>query len=231
MLLIEAPNGFDKRWNENRNDFYLVAPRISEMKKPYKRRAPIALALLAMMVFAFTTRIIPLSTAAFVAALGMIVTRCVRGDEARDSVNFSVLAVIGAALGIGYAVQASGLAQGVAGLIEWMTIGMMPIAIIAVVYIATNLLTELMTNQAAAILMLPIGINVAQNMNIELQALAVTISIAASASFMTPFGYQTNLMVMAAGGYRFKDYFKAGLPVSLIVFTMTILMVYLVWMR
>jgi di/tricarboxylate transporter len=108
---------------------------------------------------------------------------------------------------------------------------MSPIAVIAVVYLTTNLLTELITNQAAAILMLPIGLAVAQDMNIELQAIAVTISIAASASFMTPFGYQTNLMVMAAGGYRFKDYFRAGFPVSIIVFAMTILMVYLVWVR
>jgi di/tricarboxylate transporter len=142
-----------------------------------------------------------------------------------------VLAVIGAALGIGYAVQASGLAQAVAEGIKLISIGMSPIAVIAVVYLTTNLLTELITNQAAAILMLPIGLAVAQDMNIELQAIAVTISIAASASFMTPFGYQTNLMVMAAGGYRFKDYFRAGFPVSIIVFAMTILMVYLVWVR
>lgn len=231
LLLIEAQNGFDKRWNQNRNDFYLVAPRISEKKKPVTRKAPVALALLALMVIAFATQIIPLATAAFVAALAMIVTRCIRGGEARASINFSVLAVIGAALGIGFAVQSSGLAQTIADIIKLLAIGMSPIAVIAVLYLATNILTELVTNQAAAILMLPIGIAVAQDVNIELQAIAVTIAIAASASFMTPFGYQTNLMVMAAGGYRFKDYTRAGFPVSIIMFLMTILMVYLVWMR
>ena len=231
LLLIEAPNGFDKRWNETRKDFYLVAPRSNKKKKSMTKRAPVALALLALMVIAFTTNVIPLVTAAFVAALGMIVTRCIRGGEARAAINFSVLAVIGAALGIGAAVTESGLAQIIANQISAFSVGMSSIAVIAIIYVATNVLTELMTNQAAAILMLPIGLAVALQANIDLQAIAVTISIAASASFMTPFGYQTNLMVMAAGGYRFKDYFRAGLPVSLMVMAIAITMVYLVWMR
>ena len=75
-----------------------------------------------------------------------------------------------------------------------------------------------------------IGIVVAQDLGIDLEAIAVTISIAASASFVTPFGYQTNLMVMAAGGYRFTDYTRVGLPVSIIVMVVTILMVNLMWM-
>lgn len=231
LLLIEASNGFDKRWNESRNDFYLVAARSPEKKRPITQRAPVALGLLFLMVVAFTTQIIPLVTAAFVAALGMILTRCIRGADARASINFSVLAVIGAALGIGQAVQSSGLADAVANFIEVMTLGMSPIAIIAVIYIATNLLTELITNQAAAILMLPIGLAIAISSNLDPEAVAVTISVAASASFMTPFGYQTNLMVMSAGGYRFQDYLKAGMPVSFIVMSISVLMVYLVWMR
>ena len=231
LLLIEAPNGFDKRWNENRQDFYLVASRAPEKKKSIPRRAPVAIGLMILMIIAFTTGVIPLVTAAFVTALGMIVTRCIRGGEARTAINFSVLAVIGAALGIGEAVTVSGLAQIIADQISLFAVGLSSIAVIAIIYLATNLLTELMTNQAAAILMLPIGLAVALKAGIELEAVAVTISVAASASFMTPFGYQTNLMVMAAGGYRFRDYFRAGLPVSLIVMTVTICMVYLVWMR
>ena len=229
LLLIEAKSGFDKRWNENRNDFYLVAPRTERKRKPMTRRAPIALALLTLMVIAFTTQVIPLVTAAFVAALGMIVTRCIRGGEARSSINFSVLAIIGAALGIGRAVEVSGLAGAVADTISLVATGLNPIAVIAIIYIVTNLLTELITNQAAAILMVPIGIVIAHDMGIDLQAIAVTISIAASASFITPFGYQTNLMVMAAGGYRFIDYVRVGLPVSLIVMAVTVTVVYFVW--
>ncbi len=230
LLLIEAPQGFDKRWNQSRNDFYLVAARSQEKKKPNSKRAPIALLLLLLMVIAFTTQIIPLVTAAFVAALGMIITRCIRGGDARASINFSVLAVIGAALGLGQAVQNSGLAFAVADLIKITTVGLSPIAIIAVIYIATNLLTELITNQAAAILMLPIGLAVAASANLDPEAIAVTISIAASASFMTPFGYQTNLMVMSAGGYRFQDYMRAGMPVSFIVMSVAVVMIYFIWM-
>ena len=131
---------------------------------------------------------------------------------------------MGAALGLGQAVQNSGLAFAVADLIKITTVGLSPIAIIAVIYIATNLLTELITNQAAAILMLPIGLAVAASANLDPEAIAVTISIAASASFMTPFGYQTNLMVMSAGGYRFQDYMRAGMPVSFIVMSVAVVM-------
>ena len=230
LLVIEAKNGFDKRWNQNRDDFYLVAPRSPQKKKPLTRRAPIALIILSLMVMAFATQIIPLVTAAMVAALAMILTRCVRGGEARMSINFSVLAVIGAALGLGKAVELSGLANVVAEGIVFVSAGMYPIVIIGIIYLVTNLLTEMMTNQAAAILMVPVGIAIGQDLGIDLEAIAVTISIAASASFMTPFGYQTNLMVMAAGGYRFTDYTRAGFPVSLIVMTVTTVMVYLIWM-
>ena len=230
LLLIEAHKGFDKRWNENRKDFYLVAPRKPQKRKKLTRKAPIALVILALMVFAFATQIIPLVTAAMAAALAMIVTRCIRGAEARLSINFSVLAIIGAALGIGQAVQASGLADSVAKSIIYVSSGIHPLAVIGIIYLVTNLLTELITNQAAAILMIPIGIVVSQDLGFDLEAIAVTISIAASASFVTPFGYQTNLMVMAAGGYRFTDYTRVGLPVSIIVMAMTILMVYTVWM-
>ena len=86
LLLIEANNGFDKRWNENRKDFYLVAPRKAQKRKPLTGKAPIALVIMSLMVFAFATQIIPLVTAAMVAALAMIVTRCIRGGEA-EGVN------------------------------------------------------------------------------------------------------------------------------------------------
>ena len=124
----------------------------------------------------------------------------------------------------------SGLADAVAKSIIVVSGGLHPIAVIAIIYLVTNLLTELMTNQAAAILMVPIGIAVALDLGLELEAIAITISIAASASFVTPFGYQTNLMVMAAGGYRFGDYTRVGFPVSIIVMAVTIVMVYVMWM-
>ncbi len=230
LLLIEAWNGFDKRWNQNRHEFYLVASRRAERDKPLAKKAPVALFILMLMILSFATGILPLVVTAFVAALAMIVTRCLRGREARGSVDVPVLVVIAAALGIGEALEATGVAAAVAHLITGVAAGLGAIAVIAALYVSTNLLTELITNNAAAVLMLPIGLVIARDLGVSPEAIAITIAVAASASFMTPIGYQTNLMVMAAGGYRFRDYTKAGLPVTLMVMAVTITMVSLIWL-
>ena len=229
LLIIEASYGFAKRWNMDRKDFYLVAPRRQQQKKPMTKKAPVALAILLLMVIGFSTGVLPLVTATFIAALAMLATRCIQSDEARSEINFSVLVVIGAALGIGKAVANSGLALAVAGLFTSAANILPPIIVILLLYVLTNLLTELITNQAAAILMLPIGIEVAGALGIGIQAIAMTVALAASASFITPFGYQTNLMVMSAGGYQFKDYTKVGLPVSIIVMVVVVTMLYFFW--
>jgi di/tricarboxylate transporter len=104
-----------------------------------------------------------------------------------------------------------------------------PIVVIAGIYILTNVLTELITNNAAAVLMLPIALALGIETGITPHAMAVTVAIAASASFLTPIGYQTNLMVMGAGRYKFKDYLKAGLPITLILLTITLIMVHFIW--
>ena len=230
LLLVEARNGFDKRWNENRNEFYLVASRRPQTVKPQARKAPLALLILVGMVVLAATGTLPLVTAAIAAALAMILTRCLRGAEARQSVDIQVLVVIAAALGLGEAVQQTGLASSFAQGIISLTDGFGPLVVLAAIYLTTNLLTELITNNAAAVLMLPVAIAVAIELAIEPMAFAVAVAIASSASFLTPIGYQTNLMVMAAGGYRYKDYFTAGLPASIIVMVTTIAMIRLVWM-
>jgi di/tricarboxylate transporter len=104
-----------------------------------------------------------------------------------------------------------------------------PIFALVMVYLTTALLHELMTNNAAAIIMLPIAITISEKLGIDYQAFAVVVMIAASASFMTPTGYQTNLMVMGPGGYRFSDYVKVGAPLSVLVAAMALFLVPMVW--
>lgn len=96
-------------------------------------------------------------------------------------------------------------------------------------YILTNVFTEIITNSAAAVMMFPIGIQVAEKLNVDPIAFAVLIAVGASASFITPIGYQTNLIVYGPGGYKFTDYMKIGIPLSLIVMSVTVFMVNLVW--
>ncbi len=229
LLLVEAQNGFDNRWNANRDEFYLVAGRKTRSMRALPGKAPIALLLLTAMFLLVAFDVLSLVTAVFAAALGMLVTRCLSGSEARQAVNLQVLVVIAAALGLGQAIVKTGLAGALAGGLAHATADVSPLIVLAILYLTTNLLTEVITHKAAAVLMLPIALATATDLGLDPKALAILITVAAAASFSTPIGYQTNLMVMSAGGYRFRDYLRAGVPVSLVVMTITVSVVYYVW--
>lgn len=188
-------------------------------------KAYLSLGLTGAMVGVAATGIVPIVTAAFVAALLMIGTGCLSGAGAQKALNVQVLVVIAAALGIGQAVDTTGLAQAMAEAVLGATAGLGPIAALAALYLATNLLTELITNNAAAVLMLPIATATASSLGAPPVAFGLVVAVAASASFLTPIGYQTNLMVMGPGGYRFSDYARVGWPVTLIVMSITLLVI------
>ena len=229
LLLVEARDGFDQRWNANRTEFYLVAARRSTQPKPQPRKAPVALLILAAMIVLVAAQLLPLVTAAFAAALAMIATRCLSITQARRAVNLQVLILIAAALGLGQAVVQTGLSTVLAdGLLTLSSLGV--VAAVIGLYVTTNVLTELITHKAAAVLMLPVALAMASELGVEPKAFALIVAVAAAASFMTPIGYQTNLMVMAAGGYRVRDYLKVGLPVSLLVMTVATIMIFFIWL-
>src|SRR5699024_10107533 len=135
-------------------------------------------------------------------------TKVLRAEEAKDSVQFNILLLIASAFGIGAAIESSGTAQWVAtGIVEFaQPLGL--VAVLVCVYLLTNVFTELITNNAAALMMLPIALSIADQLHVNPMAFAVLVAIGASASFITPIGYQTNLIVMGPGGYKFTDYFK-----------------------
>jgi di/tricarboxylate transporter len=182
----------------------------------------VALGITGTMVVVAATGIFPIVTAAFVAALLMIATGCLSGAAAQKSLNVQVLVVIAAALGIGQAVETTGLARALAQTVLDATAGLGPVAVLVALYLATNLLTEIITNNAAAVLMLPISTATASTLGAPPAAFGLLVAVAASASFLTPIGYQTNLMVMGPGGYRFSDYARVGWPVTLIVMSITV---------
>ncbi|MEM1212922.1 MAG: SLC13 family permease [Planctomycetota bacterium] len=225
-LLLEAPSGFvtDQR---NRQDFYLVSA-LEDTAPPQHHKAPVAIAIVAAFVIAIAFRWLSPLHAALLAAGAMYVTRCLNAATARAAIDWSVMVVIGAALGIGIAVQQSGLAHTIADALL-TTIGSNPILVLAAIYLLTNLFTELITNNAAAVLVYPIAKAAALSLGLDLTPFVVTIMIAASASFATPIGYQTNLMVYGPGGYRFTDFLKFGLPLNALVFLLTLLLTPLIW--
>lgn len=230
LLIVEAPSGFDARWSRQRDDFYLVASRQQVTATPERWKTFLTLAILIAIVLLAAFKIAPIVTTAFAGALAMIGTGCLRGSEARAAVDIPVLLVIASALGLGQAIETSGLAPFVAHSITEHAAAYGVVGVVIAIYLATNLLTELITNNAAAALMLGIGLVAAQDLGLPPKVFAVTVAIAASASFLTPIGYQTNLMVLAAGGYKFGDFMKTGLCVNLIVGTIAVTMIWLVWL-
>lgn len=228
LLLIESKEGFDERANNDKDNFYLVTQK-GARQLPVDSKSRLALVLTLSMIVMATLEIIPIVTAAMITAGIMIYTGCVRKGQIMAALNFPILLVIAAAIGMGQAIETTGLAAMAAGVINDYTTFLGPIAVIAGIYILTNILTELITNNAAAVLMLPIALALGVETGITAHAMAVTVAVAASASFLTPIGYQTNLMVMGAGRYRFKDYLKAGFPVTIFMMVLTIFMVNYIW--
>jgi di/tricarboxylate transporter len=225
-LLLEADPGFADR-QRNSRDFFLVS-RLPDSRPLRTDRAVVAIAILAGMVLAATFEWLPMLQAAMLAAGLMLVTRCLNGGAARSAVDWQVLITIAASFGLGHALETTGAARiiaenliALAGGNPWLTL--------AVVYIVTMLFTELITNNAAAVLVFPIALSTSQALGVSFLPFAIAIMMAASASFSTPIGYQTNLMVYGPGGYRFTDYFKVGIPLNLLLAIVTITLTPLIW--
>jgi di/tricarboxylate transporter len=168
--------------------------------------------------------------AALGAAFLIISARIIKTDQLLSAFNLPILLVIAMALGIGRALELSGLAESASLLILEIASPHGTMVVLISIYILTNILTELITNNAAAVLVLPLALIIGVQLGLDPHAVAVTVAVAASASFLTPIGYQTNLMVLAAGRYEFRDFMRAGLPVTLLFLVVTILMVQLIWM-
>lgn len=222
VLLLEASPSFLHRAKELR-DFYLVS-RVDSNNVQRHDRAWYAIAIMVGMVLIAALKITSILTAAMAAAMAMVFFRCCTVNEARRSVDWRILIVIGATIGIGAALETSGAANAIAlGLIRCA--GQNPLLTLALVYLATMMCTELITNNAAGLIMLTVGVGAAHSLGVNELPFVIAVMIAASASFLTPFGYQTNLMVYTVGGYRVGDYLRFGMPLTLIVFAVSMVVI------
>jgi di/tricarboxylate transporter len=166
--------------------------------------------------------------AGLVAAGLMLILRCTTGPIARRSIDWQVLTVIAASIALGTALETTGAAASIAG--AWLSVaGDSPLPALAVVYILTSLLSAFITNNGAAVLVFPLAAATASALAVSPRPFVIAIMMAASASFATPIGYQTNLMVYGPGGYRFSDYLRIGLPLTAILAAVALLVVPRVW--
>ena len=225
-LLLEARPTFVEQ-HRNSRDFLLVSA-IEGGKTPRHDKAGISTLILFAMVLGVSVAGLSMLVSALVAAGLMIITRCTSASAARRNVDWQVLVVIGASIGLGRALEQSGAASaiadfgiGFAGQNHW-------IALLAI-YLITSLFTAVVTNNAAAVLMFPIAKATAVGLGVSFSPFIFTIMMAASASFATPISYQTNLMVYGPGGYRFSDYLKIGIPLNLLMAGVTMVIAPWVW--
>lgn len=225
-LLLEADPGFVDR-HRNSRDFLLVSA-LEDSTPRRHTKAPLAIALLAGMVVLAASGILDMLTAALVAGGLMVVTRCCSLTEARRNVDWSVLIVIGAALGLGKALDTSGAANGIAESLLGI-VGQHPWLVLLAVYVLTSLATEVITNNAAVALVFPIALRAAESLDVNFMPFVIAIMIGGSASFASPLGYQTNLMVYGPGGYRFSDFLRIGIPMNLVIGATTLLLTPLIF--
>ncbi|MEJ2218762.1 MAG: SLC13 family permease [Gemmatimonadota bacterium] len=222
-LILLADPGFRDRWRD-RNDFLLVSTLGGA--PPMASRKALWVGLIgAGIVVTTATGLMPILDASLLAVLALLLLRVLSPREARAAVDLDVIIVIAAAFGLGAAIEASGLGHSIARLLLDVFGGFGNAGALFAVVLATVLMTVVITNNAVAVLMFPIALSVAQDIGAEPRLFAIALAIAASASFLTPIGYQTNTMVYGAGGYRFRDYARLGAPVSVLVTVGVVLVV------
>ena len=225
-LLLEAHPSFANT-HRNSRDFILIST-VSDSHPPRHERAWLALGVLFSMVLVVACGWMSMLNAVMLAAGLMIITRCCSTPMARRSVNLQVLVVIAAAFGLARALQSSGAAEAVARLLLGLA-GDTPWLALAAVYGITMLFTNMITNNAAAVLLFPIALETAASLAVSPLPFMIVLMIAASCGFATPIAYQTNLMIYGPGGYHFADYVRLGVPLSLLLWGLTMFLVPYFW--
>jgi di/tricarboxylate transporter len=228
-ILLLAGNDF-MEMHMHSIDFYVVTSLSPpEPLNQSSAKGWAGLALLLVMISSVTLGFLSMFEAMLIAVILLMLFKFIDADEMLSYIQFNVILLIASAFGVGAAMMESGLAQFLAENMLMIARPLGVIGVIAILYIMTNIFTELITNTGAAVLMFPIAMEMATQMDMDYMGLTVTIAIAASASFITPIGYQTNLIVYGPGGYKFTDYIKVGAPLSLMTMVISTLIIYTVW--
>ncbi len=193
-----------------------------------KRKAPLAVLILAGMVGAIALGVLPAAVAALAGATAMVLGGCLNTAQAYKAVDWRILFLLVGALALGRSLEVSGLAERLAHTLVENT-GGRPLLVVAGLYLASVVLTELFTHGAVAVLMTPVALTAAAGLGLEHRPFIMAVLFACSASFLTPVGFQTNTLVYGIGGYKFRDFFLVGLPLQGLCFLLTMGLVPLVW--
>ncbi len=225
-LLVQGP---EERIAQLRRDKDFLILETPPMESKRIKKAPLAVLILAGVLLAVSTRVLPVSTAMLIGAVLMILTRVLDMDEAYDAIEWKSVFLIAGMLPMGIAMQNSGTALFLAEKIVELVGNWGPVAVLMGIFLMTALTTEVMSNAAATVLVTPIAIDAARNLGVNPQTFVMAVVIAAATSFLMPIGHQANVLVFGPGGYKFGDYTKVGVWLNIIIFFVVLLFLPLIW--
>ncbi|MEO4048558.1 SLC13 family permease [Pseudomonas sp. CAU 1711] len=214
VMLVEGTPAQIKRFADNGE---LISLNTVQERSFRRDKAPIAIAATLAVMLLAALGVMPIEGLAIIGAVSVLATRCLDVEDAYKAVDWKILSLIFGMLAISIAMDKVGLikvvVEGMMGWLPWAG----PLLMLSFIYLFTSVLTEVLSNNAVAVLVTPIAIGVAQHLGVDPRAFVVAVMFAASASFATPIGYQTNTFVYNAGGYRFTDFMRAGVPLNLLL--------------
>lgn len=205
----------------------IVLERGERLRSP--RRARIALGIMLGVVGLAAFKVLPIALTALLGVMAMIFTRCMRADEAYQAVDWRVILLLACMIPLGTAMQDTGLARWIADNVVGQVSPLGALATLSAIYLLTAILTEFMSNNAAAVLMAPIAISTARTVDSDPLPFLLAVMFAASTAFSTPLGYQTNTMVYNTGGYRFRDFMVVGIPLNISLWIMATVGIPWIW--
>jgi len=231
-LLVLGPEGAVKALRGNSELLLLDRPRVPTAAQ--RAMAPRVLGTLAAVIAAASFNLVPIAVAAMVGCIFLMATGALKPRQAYRSVDWGLIFLIYSTLALGQAMESTGTAQFIAGNLamaatETVPVVWKPLLLLAMIFILTSVITELLSNNATVVLMMPIALGIAGELGLDARPFAIAITIAASASFATPIGYQTNTYVYSAGGYRFADFIRFGLPLNILYFIGAVLIIPRIW--
>jgi len=224
ILLVQASSANLRRL-KNSPDF-LFLEEIEEEFQPEKMWT--ALAIVTAVVLAATLGM-PIVISALIGVMAMVFTRCLEFNEMYEAVNWEIIFLLAGIIPLGIAMQKSGAAALIAGSIVGVSDGLSPFVLLLIFYLVTTVMTEIISNNAAVVLLVPIALSVAGELHLNSFPFVLAVMFAASTSFLTPVGYQTNTMVYGSGNYKFSDFIKVGAPLNLILLFVTCYLISIWW--
>ena len=219
-LLVEGPIEGINKLREEKGFVSLTEPKQRSFRRS---KAPIAIAAIIAVVMLSSFKILPIATASIIAAVSVVLLGCLKSGEAYEAVDWKILFLIFGMLAIGLAVEKTGgaelMAMGILGVVGDLG----PVAVLSIIYLMTVLITELISNNATAVLLTPLVIQIGHQMGLDARPLIIAVIFGASACFATPIGYQTNTYVYGAGGYKFTDFPRVGILLNLLLWLVAII--------